>query len=66
MSATISRFPAAGNEALIATLRLLALLRRADRVGLRADAHNRHRRPTCRVWSDLKCTLMRDKKTQGK
>lgn len=30
MSATISRFPAAGNEALITTLRLLALLLSAD------------------------------------
>jgi hypothetical protein len=35
MSTTIRRFPAAGNEALIATLRLLALLRSAERVGVR-------------------------------
>lgn len=35
MSTIISRFPAAGNEALIATLRLLALLRSAERVGVR-------------------------------
>jgi hypothetical protein len=36
MSTTISRSPAAGNEALITTLRLLALLRSADRFGIRA------------------------------
>lgn len=36
MPTTISRFPAAGNEALIATLRLLAVLRSAERVGVRA------------------------------
>jgi hypothetical protein len=35
MSTTISRFPAAGNEALIVTLRLLALLRSTERVGVR-------------------------------
>jgi hypothetical protein len=35
MSTTMGRFPAAGNEALIATLRLLALLRSAERVGVR-------------------------------
>lgn len=35
MSTAISHYPAAGNEALIATLRLLALLRSADRVGVR-------------------------------
>jgi len=33
MSMTISRFPAAGNEVLIATLRLLALLCSAGREG---------------------------------
>lgn len=31
MSMTIGHFPAAGNEALVATLRLLALLRRQGR-----------------------------------
>jgi hypothetical protein len=36
MSTTISRSPAAGNEALITTLRLLALLRSADKFGIRA------------------------------
>jgi hypothetical protein len=35
MSTTVRRFPAAGNEALIATLRLLARLRSAERVGVR-------------------------------
>jgi len=35
MSTTISRFPAAGNEALNATLRLLALLRSTERVRIR-------------------------------
>jgi hypothetical protein len=35
VSMTISRFPAAGNEAFLATLRLLALLRSAERVGIR-------------------------------
>ncbi|MGH3686200.1 MAG: hypothetical protein ACRDRU_10340 [Pseudonocardiaceae bacterium] len=51
MSTTISHVPAAGNEAFLATLRLLALLRSADRGGLRSDAHDRHRRWTCQVLS---------------
>jgi hypothetical protein len=35
MPTTISRFPTSGNETLLATLRLLALLRSAERTGVR-------------------------------
>jgi hypothetical protein len=35
MPTTISRVPTAGNETLLATLRLLALLRSAEQIGIR-------------------------------